>query len=131
MENRLVLLDSSVLIDYFRKVNKEQSIFYKLRKQNYIFFISVVTYFEIEIGKTQNQNKFLDEIFQEIKVIPFNREEAKTAKNIYQKLKSLNKIIETKDLFIAATAIANQLPIATLNLKHFERIEDLEILSIE
>ena len=32
------------------------------------------------------------------------------------------------DLFIAATAIANNLPCATLNKKHFERIEELKII---
>ena len=39
------------------------------------------------------------------------------------------KLIDTADLFIAATAIANKLPFATLNRKHFERIDGLAIIS--
>ena len=32
------------------------------------------------------------------------------------------------DLFIASTAIANNLPFATLNKKHFDRIDNLVII---
>ena len=32
------------------------------------------------------------------------------------------------DLFIAATAITHNLPIATLNRRHFERIDSLNIM---
>lgn len=38
-----------------------------------------------------------------------------------------NKIIEFRDIFIAATAITNDMPLSTLNVKHFERIDDLEL----
>ena len=32
-----------------------------------------------------------------------------------------NKIIEFRDIFIAATDITNDMPLSTLNVKHFER----------
>ena len=38
-----------------------------------------------------------------------------------------NKIIEFRDIFIAATAITNDMPLSTLNIEHFERIDDLEL----
>jgi predicted nucleic acid-binding protein len=44
---------------------------------------------------------------------------------IYQRLKSAGNLIDLPDLFIAATAIAHELPLATLNTKHFERITEL------
>ena len=47
---------------------------------------------------------------------------------IAKKLKSDNRIIEFSDIFIAATAIANNMPLSTLNVKHFERIDDLELV---
>jgi tRNA(fMet)-specific endonuclease VapC len=43
-------------------------------------------------------------------------------------LRNQNKIIETKDLFIAATALSHDLPLMTLNVKHFERIEAMKIV---
>jgi predicted nucleic acid-binding protein len=42
MARRLICLDTSVLIDYFRKEKKERSFLFKLAK-NYIFAISVIT----------------------------------------------------------------------------------------
>ena len=47
---------------------------------------------------------------------------------IYLSLKSENKLIEIKDLFIAATALSHSLPLMTLNVKHFDLIEELRIL---
>jgi len=50
---------------------------------------------------------------------------ANEAARIVKQLKSKNQIIEIPDILIGATAIANELPLATLNKKHFERIENL------
>ncbi len=54
---------------------------------------------------------------------------ADIASDIAKKLKTVNKIIEFRDIFIAATAIANNMPLSTLNVKHFKRIDDLELLA--
>ncbi|MCF0074640.1 type II toxin-antitoxin system VapC family toxin [Dyadobacter sp. CY261] len=43
-------------------------------------------------------------------------------------LKKRGKLIGMADVFIAATAVHHGLPLATLNIKHFERIETLELL---
>ena len=53
---------------------------------------------------------------------------AEIASSIAKKLKAENKIIEFRDIFIAATAIANNMPLTTLNIKHFNRIDDLELI---
>lgn len=45
-------------------------------------------------------------------------------------LKSSNKLIEIPDIFIGATALANNMGIATLNKKHFERIPGLSIVEV-
>lgn len=37
-------------------------------------------------------------------------------------------MIEVTDIMIAATALANDLPVKTLNIGHFQRISDLVIL---
>jgi tRNA(fMet)-specific endonuclease VapC len=43
--------------------------------------------------------------------------------------KKVSKQIDLADLLIAATAQQNGLPLATLNTKHFSRIEGLEVVS--
>jgi predicted nucleic acid-binding protein len=43
-------------------------------------------------------------------------------------LKRKRKQIDLADLFIAATAMTQNLSIATLNKKHFDRIDGLDII---
>jgi predicted nucleic acid-binding protein len=47
---------------------------------------------------------------------------------IYRQLKRESKLIDTTDILIAATAMANDLPLATLNRNHFERIRGLQMM---
>jgi predicted nucleic acid-binding protein len=65
---------------------------------------------------------------QHTNILDFNQNVARKAVDINHELKKKRKQIEMADLFIAATAIAYHLPIATLNKKHFERIDHLNII---
>ncbi|WP_425549969.1 type II toxin-antitoxin system VapC family toxin [Compostibacter hankyongensis] len=64
-----------------------------------------------------------------MEVIPFDEAAVDTAVKINSSLKRKRKQIDIADLFIAATAITHNLPLATLNKKHFNRIEELNILT--
>ncbi|WP_418884486.1 type II toxin-antitoxin system VapC family toxin [Cognataquiflexum rubidum] len=44
---------------------------------------------------------------------------------VYASLKKQNKLIDLADLLIGATAKNHRIPLATLNKKHFQRIEGL------
>jgi len=124
-------LDTSVLIDYFRKKNKENSFFYELTKSNTFFAVSVVTEFEIYIGSNEHQEKFWSDFFEMTTVLPYNSDVNKFSIKISKELKIKNKQIDIPDLFIAATALANNMKLATLNKKHFENIEKLQLLTPE
>lgn len=129
MENEVVLLDTSVLIDYYRKKDKSKSYFYQLTDRYSAFAISAITYFEIYTGvSTDEQRLIWDAFFQEIIILPFDAEVSKAAANINIELKRISKQIDIADLFIAATAISNNLVYATLNKKHFRRIEKLNLI---
>lgn len=129
MENEIVLLDTSVLIDYYRKKDKSKSYFYQLTDHYNTFAISAITYFEIYTGVSTAEQKLVwDTFFGEIVILPFDAEAAKTAANLNVDLKRIRKQIEIADLFIAATAISNNIACATLNKKHFQRIEKLILI---
>ena len=51
-----------------------------------------------------------------------------TARSVYRQLKRENKMIDISDILIASTAMANDLPLATLNRDHFERIRGLRLV---
>lgn len=61
-------------------------------------------------------------------VLSFDAATAKTAVDINNGLKRKRKQIDIADLFIASTAIIYQLPFATLNKKHFDRIDELKMV---
>ena len=122
------MIDTSILIDFYRKSDKTNSIWYKLVKQNYVFAVSTVTKYEIYAGATESQLEFWDSVFKNITILSFDEKTTNEAVNINAILKKKNKQIAIADLFIAATAVVWSLPFLTLNIKHFERIDGLEMI---
>ena len=128
MADKIVLVDTSILIDYYRKTDKEKYAWLALVRKEYSFVISAVTKYEIYSGATQNQLTFWDKIFQQISVIPFDESCVDTAIQLNANLKHKRKQIDIADLFIAATAVTHNYKFATINKKHFDRIDELNII---
>lgn len=68
------------------------------------------------------------ELTDDIPELSFTKSISQKAAAIYQELKKENKIIEFRDIFIAATSLVHNMPILTLNKNHFARIKGLEVL---
>lgn len=128
MADRIVLVDTSILIDLFRKTDKANSKLVALIRQGYRFSISAITEYEIYSGATPLQIDFWNTLLDQIHVLPFDKSVVSTAVAINNSLKKKRKQIDIADLFIAATAMSNNLPFSTLNRKHFERIDGLQII---
>lgn len=62
MADKITLVDTSVLIYYYRKTDKANSVWVKLVRQGYRFSISAVRRYEIYSGTTQNQLDFWNNI---------------------------------------------------------------------
>ncbi len=58
MEAKIVLVDTFGLIDYFRKSEKSNSIWYNFGPTRFTCCISAVTEFEILTGASESQLKF-------------------------------------------------------------------------
>lgn len=128
MADKIVLADTSILIDLFRKSEKANSKFVQLALQGFQIQISAITQYEVYSGATVAQLPYWDNLLEKINVLPFDKDVVKQAVIVNKQLKQKRKQIDLADLFIAATAIANNLPFATLNRKHFERIDSLDIV---
>ena len=128
MADKIILADTSLLIELFRKSEKTNSRFVQLAMQGYQFQISAITEYEVYSGATTAQLPFWNDFLEKINVLPFDKDVVKQAVIINRQLKQKRKQIDLADLFIAATAITNNLPFATLNRKHFERIDTLNII---
>jgi tRNA(fMet)-specific endonuclease VapC len=131
MEKPLICLDTSVLIDFYRKTDKSKSFFFQLTEKYDRFAVSAITEFEIFVGSRPDQDDYWDRLFSSMEKISFNSQSNKFAIQIDRELKKISKQIEIPDLMIAACAMANNAMIATLNVKHFSRIEGLKLITLE
>ena len=130
MAGQIILLDTSILIDFFRKKDKSKTAFVQLADHYTQFFISAITEYEIRSGINPEQETFWEEVLGQIEVVPFDSQIVSVATDINRALKRKNKQIAIPDLFIAATAVAVKVPLATFNRKHFDRIEGLTLADL-
>jgi len=87
MADKIVLVDTSILIDLFRKRDKENTVLVSLVRQGYTYCISSITNYEIYTGTILGQEAFWDSFLQKIDVLPFDKTIAKFAVQINQELK--------------------------------------------
>lgn len=123
-----MVVDTSIFIEYLRAADKASTAFQQLPDQS-LLYVSSVTLYELYMGAT-TPSKWTDvqTITEDIAVLFFDQAVAEKAALIYQQLKKANRLIEFRDIFIAATALVNQVPILTKNGKHFQRIQNLAVV---
>ncbi len=122
-----ILLDSSILIDFLRLKNKETHLF-KLAGGNYQLYASIITHTELFSGKSVWEKRGayseIKDLFFRITILPLTEEISEKSGEIKAKFD-----LNIADAIIAATAILTNLELATLNLKDFEMIKGLKILT--
>jgi tRNA(fMet)-specific endonuclease VapC len=130
MATSTLLLDSSILIEFFRKHDKAKTILFQLTA-HYSFCVSVITSFEFQVGiKTVRQQQEYETLMANIQILSIDAACIDEAVSIFKRLKSQNSQVELADLLIGATATRYQLSLATLNQKHFARIPNLTLLDL-
>src|SRR6266542_2695849 len=125
----LICIDSSVLIEYFRKKNKAQTLFPKLSLKYSGFVVPSVVHFEIYSGITPYQAAYWNNLFSDFLVLPFTDSISNKAILVLKELKAVRITMEFKDLVIAASALSHNFPLATNNVKHFNNIRGLQLIT--
>lgn len=129
MADKKLMVDSTILIDYFRKTDKANSKLVSHFRNYDRLYISSVTEFEVVNGATQAHLQFWDGMLARFTILDFDSKAARQAANIVAQLKAKRKTIDKPDLFIAATAVIHGLTLDTLNIKHFIHIDSLNLLT--
>lgn len=129
MAEKKLMVDTSLLIDYFRKTDKNNARLVTHFKSYGQLYISSITEFEVLNGAKQLHLDFWDGMLPRFTILDFDSKAARHAAAITEQLKSKRKTIDKPDLFIAATAVAHGLPFDTLNIKHFIHIDKLLMLT--
>jgi len=123
-----MVVDTSIFIEFLRKKDKTKTVLYSLPETTTIA-ISSVTLYELLMGATdKSKNKDVKILTEDLLILSLDQEVAKKSAEIYHQLRNENNMIEFRDIFIAATCLVHNMPLKTLNNKHFERVEGLKIL---
>lgn len=117
MADKELMVDTTILIDYFRKTDKSNSRFTHFKTYD-ILFISSVTEFEVMNGATSSHLEFWDQMLTRFTVLNFDSKAARQAADFVNQLKAKRKSIDKPDLPIAATAVVQGLTLDTNNGKH-------------
>jgi tRNA(fMet)-specific endonuclease VapC len=99
--------------------------------------ISVITASELLHGvhradgeaRRVRRGAVVERLLGAIEQIPITSEVARIHAGIWADLQGAGALIDAHDLWIAATALAHGLELATVNVRHFERIPGLALLA--
>lgn len=78
---------------------------------------------------TRNERKRVEELLEDVREVPFDRECAMKAGKVNEALVSAGEPIDVEDVMIGATAIVHDVPVVTRNVSHFDRIDGLDVVS--
>ena len=122
------LIDTDIIIFALRG---DKTVLAKFEENKHIS-ISMITYAELVFGakRSQNEHKNMIKVNHIREIYPIeelNADVMEVFADIKAKLYAKAIRIEDMDLFIAATAIYNDLTLVTNNTKHFENIPLLKL----
>lgn len=131
MENELIVVDTDVVIDFFNGLSPGAEVMSKLISGQEVALTSI-SVFELYAGiEGKRRLSQIETLIQGVTILPLDVIEAVIAGKIYTQLKSKGQLVGTHDILIAATCVANTLPLYTKNVAHFLRMEDIQVLSEE
>lgn len=128
-----MILDSTFLIDVLRGDESVSSIIENVDSSG-TAFVSSITVMELSEGihlsdATERECDAVHELLTDLTELSFDRDCALQAGEINGALVSSGEPIDTADVMIAATAIVHDQAVVTRNVDHFERIDDVDVLS--
>lgn len=130
----IYMLDSDVCIFIINKKCERRIKYLDELKVNNSLVISSIVLSELEFGvansihKERNKRN-LYRFLARIEVMDYSSKHASYYGKIRANLKTQGKPIGNNDMFIAAQAIAEKATLITNNIKEFQKIENLKLLS--
>ena len=125
-------LDTNI-ITYYLKGNKEILDKVDTEAENDNIAIPPFVYFEIKkwLMALDSKNKLqaFERLFEKYGINAIDKESLDLSLAIYIKLRKAGITVDDGDLLIAAYCIQNNYVLVTNNLKHFKRIENLQVVN--
>jgi len=126
-----MILDTTAIIDLLRRDNQINKKIKELQDKNTSFFLTSVSVFEIWQGTADLKDKdTLNKIhflLDSLGVFLLDIPSAKEAGSIHASLKQQGIMIDPEDSMMAGIAKHQKEPILTRNIKHFQKIQSVEV----
>ncbi|MCL2411734.1 MAG: PIN domain-containing protein [Treponema sp.] len=125
-------LDTNI-ISYYLKGNSKVQDKVDNEAENCNILIPPFVYFEIKkwLMSTKSKNKLqaFEKLFEEHGIDSINKGILDLALSIYIKLRKTGITVDDGDLLIAAYCIQNNYILVTNNSRHFEKIENIQVVN--
>jgi predicted nucleic acid-binding protein len=130
-----VLIDASVLIEHERgRLELEP---YLERREDEEFFLSVVTASELlrgvhrarDAGVRARRAAWVEAVLERFPLLPVDLATARAHAQLWAELAARGEMIGPHDLWLAAACVAHGLRMATANVREFERVPGLEVVT--
>jgi len=123
----MLLIDTDVLIDYSRGIEKTKGILKNL-ESDYILAISVVTQLELMVGcENKTDLKSLQKFLSNFEIIHLSKSTSELAVDLFKKYRLSHGVL-IPDMLIASTALTLEIPLLSKNRKDFHFINKLELI---
>ncbi|MEQ9715939.1 MAG: type II toxin-antitoxin system VapC family toxin [Candidatus Asgardarchaeia archaeon] len=124
----MIVLDTDVLINFLRGDLATKDILFSINEP---LATTVINAYELMRGAiTIKKQKTIKEFIETINLLPLDKKATFIATDIYLHLRKSGTIINELDILIAAITVANDGTLFTYNIRHFERIPQLNLLKV-
>ena len=123
----MVVVDADVMIEVLRK-NPSVASYLRNDIGAFNIVLSAITVAEIQQGATSKENlQQINRFLKQYIVLPIDYHISNIFTNLVQKY-VLSHNTDIGDSFVAATALHYQLPLLTMNHKHYKHVPNLQLI---
>ena len=129
---RALILESSFFIDLereHRRGTQRGAVEYLERLDDARLYLPAVVAGELAAGVSMANRQRWEAFLAPFFLLPVTPDVAWEYGRTYRHLRGIGQLIGANDLWIAATALANHMPVVTRNVDHFRRVPHLEVES--
>tara|TARA_Y100000310_G_scaffold172609_2_gene172731 strand:- start:4476 stop:4847 length:372 start_codon:yes stop_codon:yes gene_type:complete len=119
-----ICLDTDVCVELIKNTEKGMYFFEKFMEDD--ICVSAITAYEL--NQREKNLEPVKRFLVKVEILNFNLKSAQEAADIYKNLKSMGKIVDFRDIFIAGICMTHKCSLLTMNKKHFKHIQGLKII---
>jgi len=121
-----LILESGFLVDFERRAQQARRLL--ARYEGDTFYITPTIAGEMAAGRSMRNRERWRNFVGRYHILPIDEDAQWHYGVTYRYLQANGLLIGANDLFIAAVALANQMPVVTGNARHYGRVPGLEVI---